>query len=309
MTASGGGGSVGSGGGPETGGAVSSGGASGGSSSGGSATGGNATGGSSSGGAPQTGGTAGSGGAEPTGGSGGAASFFGESRCSAGDFLLCDGFEEGAIDTSLWTVEKTGSNVVEIASDQAARGAQSVHIHVQNDFGYLKNTSVFPVANNDYFGRMFLRVARFSTVDWAHWTVGEGAGNGDGSKIRVGGQYRTDASVNRWGIGSDGGPTGDWTTHDTDPDGNPSEPATNSWVCLEWEHKGSTNETHFYVDDVLHPSLSTTATEHGGSSADYILPEMTSFWFGWWQYQADPEPFDVWIDELVLDDERIGCLD
>src|SRR5690606_20243872 len=109
-------------------------------------------------------------------------------------------------------------------------------------------------------------------------------------------------------VGSDGGPTGDWTNHDTDPDGAPQEPPENEWTCLEWEHKGSTNETRFFVDGVEHPSLYTSATDHGGNQAeDYILPTMTSFWFGWWQYQADPEPFDVWIDEVALDDERIGC--
>jgi hypothetical protein len=281
-------------GGASTGGATSTGG----SASGGASTGGAASGGSATGGGATTGGAD---------GSGGSSDFFGDSRCEGGDFLLCDGFEGEAIDSTLWTIGKSSQNTVELVSDQAARGGKSVHILATNGYGYVKNTSVFPVANNDYFGRMFLRVARFSTVDWAHWTVGEGAGNGDGSLIRVGGQYKTDASVNRWGIGSDGGPTGDWTTHDTDPDGSPAEPPTNTWVCLEWEHKGSTNETHFYVDDVLHPSLSTTAADHGGSNVDYVLPEMTSFWFGWYQYQSDPEPFDVWIDELVIDDERIGC--
>jgi len=290
-------GGTGTGGGATTGGAASTGGA----------AAGGAGGSASTGGAASTGGQTAAGGSETGTGGGGASDFFGASRCDGGDFLLCDGFEGDAIDTALWTVEKSGANVVEIVSDQAARGSKSVHLYVQNQYAFIKNTSIFPVANNDYFGRMFLRVARFSTVDWAHWTVGEGAGNGDGSLIRVGGQYKTDAGVNRWGVGSDGGPTGDWTTHDTDPNGAPVEPPTNAWVCLEWEHKGSTNETHFYVDDVLHPSLSTTATDHGGNDVDYILPEMTSFWFGWYQYQADPTAFDVWIDEVVLDDERIGC--
>jgi len=291
---------------PSSGGASASGGAVA-TSGGASASGGASTGGASSGGGGSGGGV-GSGGDAASGGSGGfhGPGFFGGSRCTV-DFLLCDGFEEDAIDTALWTVEKSGSNVVEITSDYAARGANSVHLHAANDFAYVKNSSIFPVANNDYFGRMFLRVARFSTVDWAHWTIGEAAGNGDGSKIRVGGQYKTDAVANRWGIGSDGGPTGDWTTHDNDPDGAPTEPPTNTWVCLEWEHKGSTNETHFFVDGVLHPSLSTTASSHGGTADDYILPEVTSFWFGWWQYQADTEPFDVWIDEVALDDVRIGC--
>jgi hypothetical protein len=138
--------------------------------------------------------------------------------------------------------------------------------------------------------------------------VGEGAGDGDGSMIRVGGQFRTDLAKNRWGVGSDGGKTGDWTTHDNDPNGNPSEPSTETWVCLEWEHRGSENVTRLFIDDIEHPSLATSATMHGGTAGEqYILPQMKSFWFGFWQYQADPEPFDVWIDEVALNGSRIGC--
>lgn len=256
------------------------------------------------GGMAEDGGAPGSGAGTSTGGAG----FFGDSRCAGSELSLCDGFEGATIDTALWTVAASSNNVVELASDQAARGQQSVHIKNQGGFGYLLNESFFPAPNNDYFGRMFLRVKRFSTVEWAHWTVGEGAGTGDGSKIRVGGQYRTDLGKNRWGVGSDGGKTGDWTSHDQDPDGKPTEPPTDTWVCLEWEHRGSENVTRFFVDGVEHPSLATTAQDHGGTaSEDYILPQMTSFWFGFWQYQADPEPFDVWIDELALDESRIGC--
>jgi len=266
------------------------------------------------GGGPGAGGEAASGGGEASGGGasgggtgGGGISLGGPSGCENSALTLCDGFEGESINSSLWSVGKSSQNTVELVADQAARGAKSVHIHTQDGFGYLKNESFFPAPMNNYFGRMFVRVARFSTVDWAHWTLAEAAGTGDGSVIRVGGQYKTDASKNRWGIGSDSGPTGDWTNHDEDPNGNPSEPPTNTWVCLEWEHRGSENVTRFFVDDVEHPSLATTVSNHGGSSVDYILPQMTSVWFGFWQYQADSEGFDVWIDEVALNSERIGC--
>jgi hypothetical protein len=252
------------------------------------------------------GGTNAAGGMPESGGNG--AGFFGDSRCESSGLRLCDGFESGNIDTALWQVQSSAGNVVEITSEQAARGTNSIHIRTNNGYGYLQNRSFFPAPQNSYFGRMFLRVKRFSTVEWAHWTIGEAAGTGDGSVIRVGGQYRTDLGKNRWGVGSDGGPTGDWTTHDTDPAGQPEEPPTDAWVCLEWEHRGEGNVTRFFVDGEEHPSLATSTTEHGGTaSADYVLPEVESFWFGFWQYQADPEPFDVWIDELSLHDERIGC--
>lgn len=225
--------------------------------------------------------------------------------------ILCDDFEGDDIDTSVWTIETSGGNSMTLSSEQARHGSKSVHIVANNGYARLRNESAFPMPNNDYFGRMYLRVARFSTVAWAHFTVAEGAGVGDGSLIRVGGQYNSSIQANRWGVGTDGGPTGDWTMHDNDPPGSPSEPPVDTWVCLEWEHKGSTNETRFFVDGEEHPSLATTATKHGSSNAgvEYILPEMTSFWFGWWQYQQDSSaPFEVWIDLVAIDDERVFCL-
>ena len=257
---------------------------------------GNGSGGTSS----ASGGSIGTAGAPPSWG--------GASLCSDGEFLLCDGFEGSAFDSALWSLQKSGSNVIELTTDDAARGGQSVHMHIAGSYGKLVHRASFPVAGNHYFGRMFFKAARFSTVDWAHWTVGEAAGTGDGSLVRVGGQYATDLRANRFGVGSDGGPTGDWTLHDEDPNGRPAEPPVGEWMCLEWEHDGSKNETHLWVNDKAHPSLDTTSSEHGGTKGtEFILPEVTSFWFGFWQYQADPEPFDVWIDEVVLDDAPIGC--
>lgn len=283
-------------------------------SGGGLGTGGAASGGSvgETGGAASGGGGALTGGASP--GVGGEASG-GESSASGGfvgdpcaGLLLCDDFEADTLDFGLWFVEATAENTIELTSDFAAFGQQSVHLHVVTGFARLKNESVFPMPNNDYFGRMYLRVAQFSTVDYAHWTVGEGAGTGDNALIRVGGQYLP-GQQNYWGVGTDLGATGDWTRHDADPSGSPSEPPENEWTCIEWEHKGSTNETRFFIEGVQHPSLDTSADDHGGSGGQYILPEFTSFWFGWWQYQEDPSlEFDVWMDLIALDDERIGCL-
>jgi hypothetical protein len=233
--------------------------------------------------------------------------FFGESRCAQSGLLLCDGFEGAAIDTALWEVQKTGDNVVELSAAQAARGTKSLRIQASNGFGFVRNESIFPVPNNDYYGRMFVWVRRFSTVAWAHWTLAEAEGTGNGHRIRVGGQYDTGRGENRWGVGSDGGPTGDWTTRDDDPNGSPDEPPENAWVCLEWLHQGSENITRFYVNGDEHPSLATTAQDHGGSQADYVLPQFTNVWVGWWQYQDDPEPFELWIDEVAFDEQRIGC--
>jgi hypothetical protein len=39
------------------------------------------------------------------------------------------------------------------------------------------------------------------------------------------------------------------------------------------------------------------------------MPDFDSMFVGWWLYQTGtvPDHFDVWIDEVAIDDERIGC--
>ena len=120
--------------------------------------------------------------------------------------------------------------MVEVVSDEKARGSKSLHMRANNGYGYVRTGKVFPMPDNTYWARMFVKVKRFSTTDWAHWTMAEAVGKGDGSLIRVGGQYNSSAKKNRWGVGSDGGPTGDWTRHDKDPNNAPQEPPVNTWV-------------------------------------------------------------------------------
>lgn len=282
---------------------------------GGASSGGRSTGSGSSLGSGGTGG--GLGGDTSTGGSVEPGDFFGVSRCAGGDFLLCDGFESTAIDTERWKIEKWGdSNVVEVTEEFAARGAKSVHFHAVSgaSAAYIKTTAIFPVADNTYYGRMFLRVKSYATqVDYAHWTVIEAAGKLQPSDtqetaIRVGGQYSS--GKNYWGVGTDHGPTGDWTNNDNDPTGAPVPPPTNTWTCLEWLHSGADDTTKLFIDGIEHPSLATDkrVIHYGGDqTADYLMPEFSSVAVGWWQYQAAPESFDVWVDEVALDDERIGC--
>ncbi|HEX6277512.1 MAG TPA: hypothetical protein VFZ53_30925, partial [Polyangiaceae bacterium] len=263
------------------------------------------------------GGTSGAGG-KATGGSGGSAGkasggsagystnrdeFFGASRCGTG-LDLCDDFEAATVNTTRWRVQGPAPT---IDSTRAARGMRSVHFQTtDNGLSLLHTTAIFPATNNTYWGRVFVYFDTMPTApEWAHWSIAAAVGGGNDAEIRVGGQY--DNTENRFGVGTDHGPTGDWTILDEDSgDAVPVD----TWICVEWLHKGDTDETRFYWDGVELPSLRTSATEHGGpSTQQYLLPEFESVYVGWWLYQPEtmPEEFDVWIDEVAFDGERIGC--
>jgi hypothetical protein len=47
---------------------------------------------------------------------------------------------------------------------------------------------------------------------------------------------------------------------------------------------------------------------HGGNSNPYTLPTFTNVWMGWQEDQTSTETFEMWIDEIAIDKERIGCV-
>lgn len=234
--------------------------------------------------------------------------FYGDSRCADAGVTLCDDFESGTIDASTW--DSNGATPT-IDGTHAARGTKALHVHTEgNGFSFLKETKTFPAPNDTYWGRMFVWIDAVPTApDWAHWTLVGAAGSDHPGEIRVGGQFNPQIPKNLFGVGTDGGATGDWTNLDGDA---PTTVPTQTWVCLEWMHDGNANETKFFQDAVEHPSLATTATDHGGDQGQqYLLPSFESVWVGWWLYQGSPSPdhYDVWIDEVVIDNTaRVGCV-
>ncbi len=257
--------------------------------SGGKAGGGAGRGGSKSGGeagAPEGGASDGGAGTGATGHD----EFFGASRCSSA-FDFCEDFESGTLSSSRWQIQSSGQDPV-VETTRAARGAHSVHFHTDdNGLSLLHTRTPFPRPNNKYYGRLFVWFDSMPTAPtWAHWSIAASDSDSEETEIRVGGQY--DNTKNRFGVGTDHGPTGDWTNLDQDP-GDPVPVRT--WVCVEWLHDGETDQTDLWWDGVARPSLHTTATDHGGSSSDYTMPPIDSAWIGWWLYQAGttPDHFDV----------------
>ena len=236
--------------------------------------------------------------------------FFGASRCAQANVQLCEDFESGQLDPAIWTV--VGTKPV-IDGVQHARGSKALHIMIGgNGASYIKESKTFPAGNNTYWGRMFVyfQALPVAPLTYAHWTIIAATGTGVSGEIRVSGQLQS--GVNHFGVGTDNrvdaNGTGDWTTSDNDPPGKPAAVPTGQWACIEWLHKGDTNETRFYWDGTEHPSLHTTATVHGGNTNPFILPQFKSVWVGWQEYQTTTQPFELWIDEVAIDKERIGCV-
>jgi hypothetical protein len=284
-----------------------------------------ATGGASGAGAAGTGvagapGT-GAGGAPVDGGAGGRdlstdrTKFLGTSRCAQANVQLCEDFESGTLDTATWTT--IGGTKPVIDGLQKARGGKALHFtFAGNGQGAIRESKTFPAPNNTYYGRAFVYFASLPTpitgFTYSHWTMIAATGAQVAGEIRVGAQLQNGANL--WGVGTDNrtdaNGTGDWTNSDKDPNGKPVTIPTGQWMCIEWMHKGDTNETAFWWDGVAHPSLSTKpSTPHGGNPTEpFILPQFKNVWLGWAEYQPTTEPSELWLDEIAIDKDRIGCV-
>jgi hypothetical protein len=235
--------------------------------------------------------------------------FGGPSRCATANVQLCEDFESGALDKTTWTV--TGAAPV-IDGIQKMRGQKALHI-TQNGNGssYIKEKKTFPAPQNTYYGRAFVFFDKLpqAPLTYAHWTFIAASGTGVSGEIRVSAQLQ--GGANHFGVGTDNrvddAGTGDWTTTDGDPK-PPNAVPTQKWLCIEWMHKGDTNETRFWWDAVEHPSLHTTPTMNGGNGQPFLLPKFDNVWLGWAEYQATTEPFEMWLDEIAIDPARIGCI-
>jgi len=229
--------------------------------------------------------------------------------CEGRTALFCEDFEAlpmGEAISARW-MNETRNGSLTIDGEQA-RGAHALHVHT-DDNGTAFLRIPFTPPDNSHFGRMWLYVNAFpSAPDWAHYTLVQGSGTGGGVIRPVGGQFapaggsRTAGAY--WGIGSDGGPTGDWTNWRTTA---PSEGGR--WSCIEWEMDASDNFIRLTIDGVEREDQTVNTTMHGGDPVDFVFPTFETLRIGWQLYQAGTTPagFDLWIDDLVLDTTRVGC--
>ncbi|MFF6875674.1 hypothetical protein ACFY9S_10210 [Streptomyces sp. NPDC012474] len=202
-----------------------------------------------------------------------------------------------------WTTD-TSDGALTIARSSAGHGRE-LRIRTEgNGHAFLVFPSLKPPGNS-FWARLRLRVDAFPTApDWAHWTLAEASGTGSPTLVRpLGGQYAPTDRGNFWGVGSDLGPTGDWTSWKT------SAPATaGTWQCVEFHLDAGDNRVTVYFDGVPQPDLTVSTDQHGGTSDAFVFPAFDKLKLGWQLYQADPSPssYDVRMDDIAVSSRRVG---
>ena len=280
------------------------------SSSGAGGNGGGAT--SSADSAASTSGSGGSTSSAAGSGGGGGAGGAGQSQglCTPGKYILCEDFEGtdvGGIPQG-WT--KHGDPVA-VADDDAVSGTRSLKMG-PIESGERRIYHDGSMLGTGHWGRIRYKVQLPVPDAFVHSTivalhgVGPTTGiqevrvvdtvkedkdgfNNDGNGSRVQFLYNVQPNGAEFGKGSDY----NWKFDD-------------QWHCAEWHIDGPTQSYDFYIDD-QHIDQISIANGPGNYSGSEIPDAFTEVRVGWTNYQSAPPGFTAWIDDVALDNERIGC--
>ncbi|AUX36806.1 MULTISPECIES: hypothetical protein [Sorangium] len=279
------------------------------SSSSSSSTGGGSTGGGNTGGGNTGGGSASSsssGGEQ--GGAGGEAPA--QQGCASGKYILCEDFEgtdAGGIPQG-WT--KHG-DAIAVADDQAASGNRSLKMgpvpngerRIYHDASQL---------GSGHWGRIRYRVQLPVPDAFVHSTLValQGVGPTTGpQEVRVVDTVKEDKD----GWDNDGNGSHIQYIYNVQPSGAEFGKAStydwyyeDRWHCVEWHIDGPTQSYDFYLDGERLDQIS-IANGPGNYEGSQIPDAFSEVRIGWNNYQSAPPGFTAWIDDVALDDERIGC--
>ncbi len=207
----------------------------------------------------------------------------------------------------------SGKNAVKISAD-AVPDYRSVMIEIAG-------AGVLPVSGNVVYGRMmfYLESAPEGTVHWT-FIAGSGpiAGKGYSAVYRYGGQipvtqngafvgselmanYETPDSYQSPPVG----PGSDCWLH-----ANQKVVPVGAWTCAEWAFDGPNNSMRFWLDGTEVKDLAMTGTGEGcvhqPATFEWTAPSFESMAVGWESYQMDDARV-IWIDDVALGTQRIGC--
>jgi hypothetical protein len=221
---------------------------------------------------------------------------------------FCDDFEsyDGGVPKGPWSLSLNGGAAV-MDTSKAHSGARSVHISTDGMSSYRQayigmGAPFFP--QTEYYGRVWFWL-KATPKQTTHWTniSGEGdvldAGANVRAYVRFGGQYSPTIMAN---YDTSGGPHTDCWDHST------SAMPAQQWACFEWHYKQANNQMELWVDGGS--VLTVTQTGQGCLGQDlnnqWLLPVFDTLRLGWEHYQMS-DPIDLWLDDVALDTQRVGC--
>lgn len=232
----------------------------------------------------------------------------GPTKCPLAGSMLCDGFEgpaPGAAGSQFKFETLMGSTGV-VDATKPFRGMNSVHIKTNGGQGFITETSTFTGAtaatNNNQWGRIWI------------WFETKAAPQSHDVFIRL---EDTDSKLDSAQLHVAGGSRGQLASEIRSgsdlyhpkildpapkplPEGTVGFPlAQPKWQCWEW-HTTADNTLDFYIDGVEYTKMKVVVADK------WPFPIFKKLYLGFMQFGTTPAT-ELWIDEVVLSSERVGC--
>jgi polysaccharide lyase-like protein len=233
--------------------------------------------------------------------------------------LFCDDFEDAALGAvaAPWeqSVNQATVNVDEV---QAYSGTKAVHVNAPQagtyHRGYISlddgsNAGIFPAVAQEMYGRAMMYLPVLPNAD-VHWTFiqGEGAAAGEpahNALYRYGGQHQNGAQLMANYETTNGVATDCW-------DHSATLLPVAAWTCVEWRFSVATNEMQFWMNGTELTDIHVTGAGEGcgGNALEgqwTAPPAFQTLYLGWEHYQQTQNPIDLWVDDVAVGTERLGC--
>lgn len=205
-------------------------------------------------------------------------------------------FESGRIDSSKWSLQVTGTNVLKVQADRAAHGKFALLARCaepsQKTMALILAANLPAALRQHHFGRAYVYVTPGLP---ARHTIFLTAGTAGFPKYK----YEEVATLNgRFQLTFvdqlNGGE--DWHSGGSDV-------PLNRWFCLEWEFNDSPNQATVWVDGAEIYKTDFRFREEGGAN---LVGGFTDFGIGFRLWGAAPAPFDIFYDDIALGTQRLG---
>jgi hypothetical protein len=178
-------------------------------------------------------------------------------------------------------------NTVTVQKDLVAHGGFAARAHVVKGgggFAMLKETKTFPALAESFWGRAYVYINMGTSV--GHTGFFDAYDATDHRVLEIGQNDATWAIVEYSGAGEQ-------------PEGNSSMIPLKKWVCFEWHFDRSTSPLMTaYIDGQVAAQYQET----------HPIDAFASHGLGIDNHGPIPEDDDVYLDDIAIDANRIGCL-
>ncbi len=264
-------------------------------------------------------GTAGSAGAASAGTGGTAGSAGAPATCLNAGTELCDDFESGSLDTQRWAQSKSANSSIAVETGTAHSGTHAVHLkfmaNAQSTVTITESATFAaqggaPAPANKFYSRMYAwfgpDIPKATMMDF-HTGFMVGGGKNDKGDVTVGmGMIGSDQQYLGYSIffGTPKLEFGPWSNPRIVP---------KMWQCIELLEDGTDPTTEIrkvWLNDTEMKELesdSAKAAIMNNNNPNHLPPKFDKVTFGVIEYHPIPTLSDMWIDDIKISANKIGC--